>query len=405
MKSAIKGAAALIAVAFFAGQSAQAFPPSQATFRAGLSTNSEIADGRSNGSRSCELHAFSYRRISLNSNHHHVQMNWQDILSSLSTTCGSRQIPHFVILQSSSILATSMFRMAGTSGSGEPRQNVRLPTMYRFFEARESPQDAPLLIWLNGGPGCTSSMGLFFEMGPCTIADEGESTVPNHYSWNKHANLIFLDSPINTGFSYSSDGSKVDTLSDMTVDLYTFLTLFLTRYPEYASAPLHLAAESWGGHYAPKIGSYIHKKNKELAFAPRAGLQHINLASLIIVNGLTDPLVQFGSIPEYGCGGAPYPPWDPSASECATLNRKAPLCTSLIESCYRFPSKATCNPATNYCWYELLAVITSAPLLFSREGFSKCYPQPRIATLTTCELPVMLIARRVIPSPTGLNGS
>lgn len=55
MKSAIKGAAALIAVAFFAGQSAQAFPPSQATFRAGLSTNSEIADGRSNGSRSYEL--------------------------------------------------------------------------------------------------------------------------------------------------------------------------------------------------------------------------------------------------------------------------------------------------------------------------------------------------------------
>lgn len=214
------------------------------------------------------------------------------------------------------------------------------------------------MMWLNGGPGCTSSMGLFFEMGPCTIADEGESTVPNHYSWNKHANLIFLDSPINTGFSYSSDGSKVDTLSDMTVDLYAFLTLFLTRYPEYTSAPFHLAAESWGGHYAPNIGSYIHNKNKELAFAPRAGHQHINLVSLIIVNGLTDPLVQFGSIPEYGCGGAPYPPWYPSGTECATLKHKAPLCTSLIESCYRFPSKATCNPATNYCWYELLTTIT-----------------------------------------------
>lgn len=167
----------------------------------------------------------------------------------------------------------------------------------------------------------------------------------------------------------------------MTVDLYAFLTLFLTRYPEYTSAPFHLAAESWGGHYAPNIGSYIHKKNKELAFAPRAGLQHINLASLIIVNGLTDPLVQFGSIPEYGCGGAPYPPWDPSGSECATLKRKAPLCTSLIESCYRFPSKATCNPATNYCWYELLTTITTTDRnpydlrVACDANSSTCYPE------------------------------
>ena len=97
-------------------------------------------------------------------------------------------------------------------------------------------------MWLNGGPGCSSTTGLLFENGPCTINGPNK-TVLNPHSWNNVANMLFLDQPIGTGFSYASDASKVDTLPDLAVDVYAFLQLFAARFPEYASAPLHVAAE------------------------------------------------------------------------------------------------------------------------------------------------------------------
>ena len=70
--------------------------------------------------------------------------------------------------------------------------------------------------------------------------------------------MIFLDQPVNVGYSYSDDGSSVSTSPVAAEDVYAFLQLFLNRYPEYASAPFHLAAESYGGTYAPNIASVIH---------------------------------------------------------------------------------------------------------------------------------------------------
>ena len=217
----------------------------------------------------------------------------------------------------------------------------------RFFEARNLPESAPLLLWLNGGPGCSSSGGLFFELGPCTITSPN-STVFNPHSWNEHANIIFLDSPVGTGWSYASDGSTVNSLAELATDVHAFLALFITNFPEYAKAPFHLAAESWGGHYAPNIASVIHRKNKE------PGMTKINLASVVIVNGLTEPLTQFASVPDYACGGAPYPPLDPAGTECALLRKESPICSKLIQACYDFPSKLTCDPATQYCWGRIL---------------------------------------------------
>ena len=69
----------------------------------------------------------------------------------------------------------------------------------RFFEARRSAEKAPLVLWLNGGPGATSMNGALRENGPCFIADDSNSTYLNLWSWNNEANL-----PVHTGFSYSS---------------------------------------------------------------------------------------------------------------------------------------------------------------------------------------------------------
>ncbi|EJF67336.1 alpha/beta-hydrolase [Dichomitus squalens LYAD-421 SS1] len=224
-----------------------------------------------------------------------------------------------------------------------------------FFEARKNPDSAPLMMWLNGGPGCSSTTGLLFENGPCAVTSPN-TTEWNPYSWTNVANMIFLDEPIGTGYSYASDHSKVDTLADLAVDVYAFLQLFVSSFPQYAEKPFHLAAESWGGHYGPNIASYVHKMNKRRIYAPFPGQRHINFASLILANGLTEPATQFESVPEYLCDKSPYPPFEKDSVTCRMLRAEAPICERMIESCYRFESLATCVSATRYCWARVLGV-------------------------------------------------
>jgi len=231
-----------------------------------------------------------------------------------------------------------------------------------FFESRSSPADAPLVLWLNGGPGCSSSTGLLFELGPCNIVNEGKNTTYNPHSWNTHANIIFLDQPVNVGYSYAEDGTTVDTSPVAGKDVYAFLEIFLNRFPKYANQPFHLAAESYGGTYAPNIANVIYKQNKELALAPTPKLKIINLASVMLANGLTDPYVQMGSVPDYVCDG-PYPVYDdPQGPECTALRTKAPNCQRLIKSCYSFNSKLTCVPAGLYCNSQLFGPLMQTGL-------------------------------------------
>ncbi|KAH8824467.1 carboxypeptidase C [Flagelloscypha sp. PMI_526] len=218
-----------------------------------------------------------------------------------------------------------------------------------FFESRFAPEEAPLILWLNGGPGCSSSTGLLFELGPCRVADESGNLTHNKYSWNNHANMIFLDQPVNVGFSYAEPGTSVSDSTVSAEDVYAFLEIFLNRYPKYASAPFHVAAESYGGHYGPHIVSEIYKKNKELALRPLPGVLPINLVSLVLANGLTDPYIQHAAVPDYVCNG-PYPVYDdPDGPECQNLRSKVPTCQRLTDACYKFKSRLTCVPAIMYC--------------------------------------------------------
>lgn len=194
-------------------------------------------------------------------------------------------------------------------------------------------------------------------MGPCSVSDGGNSLTYNNYSWNSHANIIFLDQPINVGYSYSSDGSTVNTSPVAGEDVYAFLELFLTRYPKYAKTPFHIAAESYGGTYAPNFASVIHKRNKELALRPKSDIVKINLASVMLGNGLTDPFIQDVTIPDFACDG-PYPIFDnPNGPECNSLRSKAGTCQRLIQSCYNYNSRFACVPAALYCNSQLYGPI------------------------------------------------
>jgi cathepsin A (carboxypeptidase C) len=231
-----------------------------------------------------------------------------------------------------------------------------------FFESRTAPEDAPLVLWLNGGPGCSSSTGLLFELGPCSIANEGLNVTHNPHSWNKNANIIFLDQPVNVGYSYADDGTSVSTSPVAGQDVYAFLELFLNRYPKYSKAPFHIAAESYGGTYAPNFASVIYKNNKALQMAPNPKLKHINLASVVLANGLTDPYIQMGSVADYVCDG-PFPVYDdPEGPQCQALRSKIPTCQRLIKACYQYNSKFTCVPAVAYCNSQLFGPLMQTGL-------------------------------------------
>ncbi|KAF9789593.1 serine carboxypeptidase [Thelephora terrestris] len=222
-----------------------------------------------------------------------------------------------------------------------------------FFESRKHPTSADFIYWTNGGPGCSSTTGLLFELGPCQIANE-TSVKYNKHSWNSHSNILFLDQPVNVGYSYSDDGSAVDRSAVAGEDVYAFFQLFFARFPQYSKAPFHMAAESYGGTYAPNAASIFHRKNKELALAPVPGMIKINLASVILANGLTDPYEQMASIPDWACEG-PYAVYDdPQGPQCLSLRSKVPTCQRLIQSCYKFDSRWACIPAQLYCWSQLL---------------------------------------------------
>lgn len=110
-----------------------------------------------------------------------------------------------------------------------------------FFESRNDPANDPVILWLNGGPGCSSLLGLFMELGPSWINKDLKPDY-NKYSWNANASTIFLDQPVNVGYSYSSE--SVSSTEAAGEDVYAFLTLFFAKFPQYAKQDFHIAGES-----------------------------------------------------------------------------------------------------------------------------------------------------------------
>ena len=167
---------------------------------------------------------------------------------------------------------------------------------------------------------------------------------------------------MNVGWSYSDDGSRVSRSYVAGEDVYIFFQLFFARFPEYAKAKFHMAGESYGGTYVPNAASVFHKKNRELEVLPVPGLTMINLASVILANGWTNPLEQYSSIPDWICEG-PYALFEPESRECKALRRGVPRCRRFAETCYKFDTRVTCASAETYCSYTLESVAESASCL------------------------------------------
>ncbi|CAH8359420.1 unnamed protein product [Eruca vesicaria subsp. sativa] len=150
----------------------------------------------------------------------------------------------------------------GYIGVGE-KEEVQL--FYYFIKSERNPEEDPLLLWLSGGPGCSSISGLLFENGPMAMKlDVYNGTVPSlvstTYSWTKTSSIIYLDQPVGTGFSYSKT-HLIDKSSDSgeAKRIHEFLQKWLGNHEEFFSNPFYVGGDSYSGMVVPALVQEISK--------------------------------------------------------------------------------------------------------------------------------------------------
>ncbi|KAL3935697.1 MAG: hypothetical protein SGBAC_008838 [Bacillariaceae sp.] len=168
-----------------------------------------------------------------------------------------------------------------------------------------SDRSIPLVIWLNGGPACSSMDGLWIENGPFRLtephSEDGSWSIElDEYSWHKSpAYVLYIDQPVGTGISFTTNKNYPKNDEEVNTDFYYFLQQFLTLHKDKfldessqtLNRPLYFSGESHAGHYIPSMMNYIQKQN---AKAPSSSLQ-IPLTGAAIGNGWIDPPVQYSA--------------------------------------------------------------------------------------------------------------
>lgn len=210
-------------------------------------------------------------------------------------------------------------------------------TFFWFFESRKDPANAPLAIWLNGGPGGSSLLGALSENGPCFVANDSRTTYLNPWSWNNEVNILYLDEPNQVGYSYdvltnvtvnlappkwdgdeelivpadfsegvpeqnttflvgTSSSQKVTSTANSTqhaaTAIWHFAQTWFEEFPYYKpnDERISLFTESYGGHYGPGFMDFFLRQNEKIkdGTIPAPGAHYMHLSTLGIINGCID---------------------------------------------------------------------------------------------------------------------
>ncbi|KAJ5021077.1 Alpha/Beta hydrolase protein [Bipolaris maydis] len=196
---------------------------------------------------------------------------------------------------------------------GVQDQTYEINTYFWFFESRKDPKNAPLSVWMNGGPGSSSMLGLLRENGPCFVHSDSNSTYINEWSWNNEVNMLYLDQPVQVGLSYDSlvvdfQNTPIPAQNNsFYVGTYPSQNSnFTTRGTENSARALWNFAQIWFQEilwrslWAPPLRPTSRNKMRRLKTEPgmKLGETHIlHLDTLLIINGCIDRYVQWPGYP------------------------------------------------------------------------------------------------------------
>ncbi|EYC23744.1 hypothetical protein Y032_0015g2811 [Ancylostoma ceylanicum] len=159
---------------------------------------------------------------------------------------------------------------------------------YWYIESENNPASDPVVLWLNGGPGCSSLEGLFVEMGPFRVNNFGENVTRNPWTWNRYANIIYLDAPAGVGFSVRLDGLWNYTDAEVASDNHKAIKTWFEKFPERKGNDFYVAGESYGGTYVPMLSALLVDDDG-----------FINFKGMLIGNGCVDDVLNQNSLVEF----------------------------------------------------------------------------------------------------------
>lgn len=236
-----------------------------------------------------------------------------------------------------------------------------------FFESRRNPKTDPVTIWLNGGPGSDSQIGLFQELGPCNVTQDLKTQL-NPYAWNEVSNMLFLSQPYGVGFSYQSEtysnggrypgvnGTEFGTTQLAAEAAYEIVQGFYDNLgmldPSVDLQDFNLYTESYGGHYGPAFFDFFEQQNALVASGKKSG--HLfRMNALGVGNGITNEYIQAPFYPKMANNNT-YGIKSYSSSVYNQVQAAVPKCQAMITQCYAADrttaaGKKTCQQTTDYC--------------------------------------------------------
>lgn len=175
---------------------------------------------------------------------------------------------------------------------------------YTFFKSESNPAEDPLIFWFTGGPGCAALNAVTHNIGPFIFLSViYNGTIPtlllNPYSYTKVSSMVFIDSPVGSGFSYSTT-SQGSASSDTNAaeQSYTFIRKWLKDHPDFLSHSVYVGGDAYAGIPVPIILQHI-------SDGIQAGSEPvINLKGYLLGNPNTDTDMETNSQVPYAHGMA-----------------------------------------------------------------------------------------------------
>ena len=186
---------------------------------------------------------------------------------------------------------------------------------YVFTPSQSNPTNDPFFLWLGGGPGCSSLNDFLVEIGPVKPNLSKNEFEINDYSWNKNANLLYIDNPAGVGFSLIKDKEMFFNDSITAYSLNIALQNFFNSFNEYINNDFYITGISYAGIYIPYLVQEIIKNNN----------LKLNLKGMLIGNPYSheetdyeDSMIEFG----FTYGLISYPTFKKYLKYCPHLPQK-----------------------------------------------------------------------------------